>query len=133
MPVRLARSRGSIWCRLDMVNLFVRTGMGLRADGGNKELIKLAGLDTYSFVDADGDVPVPPTKRKGKKGKVLVTQEEATKLDDAVPLSDVSTVIAMPAEAVAEFLRRTDDESDSESDLELDSSPEVSDSDVDDF
>ena len=99
----------------------------------NKELIKLAGLDNYSFVDADGDVPVPPTKRKGKKGKVLVTQEEATKLDDAVELSDVSTVIAMPAEAVAEFLRRTDDESDSESDLELDSSPEVSDSDADDF
>ena len=114
------------------MNIFSRCGMGLCADGRNKGDIKLAGLENYSYCDSDGDVPVPPVKAKGKKAaqpgrEEIVTLAEADELDAAVNSSDVSTVIGMPLEALLEFDRRSQDDSGSESDLEIDSSPEGSD------
>jgi hypothetical protein len=117
-----------------MENTFVKTGCGLRADGGNKHMIKLDGLTEYTYCDADADIEPVPLKRSGFTQ--VVTEEEAARLDEG-ERGNVAHVLLLPNARALEDLTEEHDAaqyqfSDSDCDLELDSNAGT-DSDEDEY
>ncbi|KAK3259196.1 hypothetical protein CYMTET_31796 [Cymbomonas tetramitiformis] len=85
-----------VFNRMDMVNLFVRTGQGLARDGSTDDVVKLSGVQDYCFVDADGDVAITERAKSQAVIEIVPNDLEEVQVDNAE--ENVEGGIMVPSE-----------------------------------
>ncbi|KAK3242316.1 hypothetical protein CYMTET_47988 [Cymbomonas tetramitiformis] len=85
-----------VFNRMDMVNLFVRTGQGLARDGSPDDAVKVSGVQDYCFVDADGDVAITERAKSQAVIEIVPSDLEEVQVDNAE--ENVESGIMVPSE-----------------------------------